>query len=77
MHLMTFLCRMGSICRNQDDDVWETNPKSLDIMEVESVVMPDGASWLGTQDHSKWVSSLPFSYAKNSIYVFHSILLIL
>jgi deoxyribonuclease II len=52
--------RMGSVCENSDDDTWTVHPISYDIIEVSLVTMPDGGSWKGTSDHSKWVSSPPF-----------------
>jgi len=45
--------RMSSICG--------TGPKAsevYDVYEVASVVMPDGTTWAGTQDHSKWGAAL-------------------
>jgi deoxyribonuclease II len=49
--------RMGSVCENSDDDTWTVHPSSYDIIEVSLVTMPDGDSWKGTSDHSKWVRS--------------------
>lgn len=42
--------RIGSICAN------ETIPKSdsYDVWEVANIIMPDGETWTGTKDHSKW-----------------------
>ncbi|CAE7513358.1 unnamed protein product [Symbiodinium microadriaticum] len=50
--------RMGSFCENTDDDFWTVHPTAYNIIEVSEVEMPDGAAWLGTQDHSKWVRHL-------------------
>lgn len=47
--------RMGSVCSNTDDDTWLVHPNTYDIIEVSVVTMPDGATWKGTEDHSKWV----------------------
>jgi hypothetical protein len=46
---------MSSFCENADDDTWQEHPTQYNVLEVAEVQMPDGASWLGTQDHSKWV----------------------
>ena len=55
MLLWDFLChyilRMGSFCVN--DSVYNTE---YNVMEVDTVTMPDGVMWKGTEDHSKWVS---------------------
>ncbi len=50
---------MGSVCANADDDTWMVHPSAYDILEVSVVTMPDGSSWKGTEDHSKWVTSNP------------------
>ena len=47
--------RMGSVCANEDDDTWNVHPTPYDIIEVSVVTMPDGGTWKGTEDHSKWV----------------------
>ena len=49
------LRRMGSFCENPSDDFWTIHPTEYNIIEVAEVQMPDGATWMGTQDHSKWV----------------------
>jgi hypothetical protein len=49
---------MGSICEDADDDVWMMHDLYYDVLEVEKVTMPNGATWLGTEDHSKWVRPL-------------------
>lgn len=54
--------RMGSVCANQDDDVWTVHPNQYDIMEVSVVTMPDGGTWKGTEDHSKWVYYFYYIY---------------
>lgn len=48
--------RMSSICESGEDDTWAIRPLPYDIFQVSEVTMPDGASWLGTEDHSKWVT---------------------
>eukprot|EP00602_Paraphysomonas_sp_CaronLab_P006100 CAMPEP_0185020602 /NCGR_PEP_ID=MMETSP1103-20130426/3215_1 /TAXON_ID=36769 /ORGANISM="Paraphysomonas bandaiensis, Strain Caron Lab Isolate" /LENGTH=645 /DNA_ID=CAMNT_0027551601 /DNA_START=313 /DNA_END=2250 /DNA_ORIENTATION=- len=50
--------RMSSICEDADDDTWAIHTVPYTILEVSEVTMPDGASWLGTKDHSKWASSI-------------------
>lgn len=47
--------RMGSICSN---DTVHDYGMLYNVYEVASVTMPDGAEWLGTEDHSKWVSTV-------------------
>lgn len=47
--------RMGSVCEDTDDDTWTVHPNTYDIIEVAVVTMPDGGTWKGTEDHSKWV----------------------
>ena len=47
---------MPSFCT---DDEWSPVPKAgrevdSNIWEVNEVVMPDGTSWTGSHDHSKW-----------------------
>ncbi len=49
---------MGSVCANADDDTWMVHPSAYDILEVSVVTMPDGSTWKGTEDHSKWVKRL-------------------
>lgn len=43
-----------SIC----DDSGLKSTEEFGVYEVANVLMPDGISWMGTQDHSKWCSSL-------------------
>lgn len=43
--------RMSSICGDGEKD------EVYNVYEVTGVHMPDGTSWTGTQDHSKWASS--------------------
>jgi len=52
--------RMGSIC---GDNI--TKVTDYEVYEVSTMRMPDGVSWTGTQDHSKWASAKPsVSYGK-------------
>jgi hypothetical protein len=52
--------RMSSFCESGNDDVWMVHPTKYDVLEVAVVTMPDGGTWPGTQDHSKWVSTCIF-----------------
>ena len=45
---------MGSIC---GDDIIKTT--QYEVIEVSTMIMPDGTSWTGTQDHSKWAIARP------------------
>jgi hypothetical protein len=65
LSLLLTVSRMGSVCENTDDDTWTIHPIGYDIIEVSVVTMPDGATWTGTGDHSKWVRSLIFSPLTN------------
>jgi hypothetical protein len=49
------------MCQNADDDTWQLHSTAYDVIEVASVIMPDGATWLGTQDHSKWVRRVQYA----------------
>ena len=49
---------MSSNCQDDNDDTWEQHQLEYDIIQVETVMMPDGESWQGTEDHSKWVLHL-------------------
>ena len=46
--------RIGSVCSSP------SGPKKqpYDVMAVSTVTMPDGTSWSGTDDHSKWGVSI-------------------
>jgi len=46
--------RIGSVCKSP------TGPKKqpYDVLAVSTVTMPDGTSWAGTSDHSKWAVSI-------------------
>lgn len=46
---------MSSICQDATDDVWTIHDLVYDVYEVSRVTMPDGQTWSGTEDHSKWV----------------------
>ena len=48
--------RMGSMCTGHEQEVYY-NTLLHDVMEVSTVTMPDGASWTGTKDHSKWATT--------------------
>lgn len=55
--------RIGSICQDSNKDSnsdTDDPPKTdkYDIMEVAEVAMPDGITWTGTHDHSKWSSGI-------------------
>ena len=50
--------RMSSFCDSGEDDEWETHAVAYDIMEVATMLMPDGEGWTGTQDHSKWAAGM-------------------
>ena len=46
--------RMGSICPS---GVSEPKTDKYDVIEVSTIAMPDGVTWSGTKDHSKWAST--------------------
>lgn len=45
--------RMGSICGSGGEKTTD-----YDIIEVSTMALPDGVSWKGTQDHSKWAAAI-------------------
>lgn len=49
--------RMGSMCLNDTEHVYPYATE-FNVYEVASVTMPDGFSWTGTEDHSKWASTV-------------------
>ena len=46
---------MSSNCEDANDDTWMQHSLEHDIMQVDTVAMPDGQTWKGVEDHSKWV----------------------
>ena len=45
--------KLPSFCKGNDPDVPD-HSSEYDVLFVNNVTMPDGATWLGTKDHSKW-----------------------